>query len=403
MRKVLKILAALAVVIAIGVGLKWNDIRRLHTVNTLFDSDKIVSNFSNMERAFLTRDVGVRSGEPLPRALEPLPQTVELAGQERDLEDFLVETDTTSLMVLRDGVVVAEDYRLGTGPEDQRISWSVAKSFLSALVGRAIARGDIPSVDADVVEFVPDLKGTAYEGASLRNVLNMASGVSFNEDYFDPDSDINRMGREIALGGSLDEFSEGLLELAYAPGEANQYVSIDTHVAGRVLRAATGRDIYSLFREAFDPVGLGPVRYITDGEDEAFVLGGLLMTTEGFAKFGQLFLQEGTWDGQQIIPADWVAESTVISAPPPLGGDAGGRSYGYQWWMLPDQAESGYGDYFANGIYGQSVYVNPALNVVIVKTSADPEFRDLQVSGMSTTVETIRVMRRLAEHYAGSR
>ena len=368
-------------------------LQRLQRVATLFEPDVIVNNFSNMDEVMLTRDVSVGASPDFPVDLAPLPETVRFGAREVGVEDFLTETDTTSLLVLHDGVVKFEDAYLGTSLEDQRVSWSVAKSFLSALVGRAIANGDIPNVDVQVTDYVPELEGTAYDGASLRNVLNMASGVEFDEDYFDPQSDINMMGQEIAMGGSLDGFVSRMTERAFEPGKFNQYVSMDTHVIGQVLRAATGRTIYDLFEEAYAPVGLGPVNYITDGEGEAFVLGGLNMTTRGYAAFGELFRNNGMWEGEQIIPADWVAESTTISAPPPYGNADGARTYGYQWWSLPDQAE--HGDYFANGIYGQTIYVNPSLETVIVKTSADQEFQ-------SATVPTIRVMRQIAEHYANA-
>ena len=366
-------------------------LQRLQRVATLFEPDMIVENFSNMDEVMLTRDMSVGDMPDFPVDLAPLPETVSFAGREVAVEDFLEETDATSFLVLHDGVVKFEEAYQGTSPDDQRISWSVAKSFLSALVGRAIAEGDIPSVDVAVTDYVPELKGTAYDGATLRNVLNMASGVEFDEDYFDPNSDINMMGQEIAMGGSLDGFVGRMTERAFEPGDFNQYVSMDTHVIGQVLRAATGRTIYDLFEEAYAPVGLGPVNYITDGEGEAFVLGGLNMTTRGYAAFGELFRNKGAWEGEQIIPADWVAESTTISAPAPYGNADGARTYGYQWWSLPDQAE--HGDYFANGIYGQTIYVNPELETVIVKTSADQEFQ-------SATVPTIRAMRQIAEHYA---
>jgi len=402
MRKLLVVVGVLIGILVVFAVTKRADIKRLSAVNNLFDEDKIVQNFSNMDKLFLTRDVDVGNVPDYQEFFSPLPEIVTVQGEPRNLKGLLEQTDTTSLLVLNDGVIRHEDYYQGTSQNDQRISWSVAKSFLSALVGRAIRDGDIPNVDVQVTDYVPDLKDTAYDGATLRNVLNMASGVEFDEDYFDPNSDINKMGRILALGGSLDKFSASLSERAYEPGSANQYVSIDTHVIGQVLRAATGRTIYDLFEEAYAPLGLGPVTYMTDGKDEAFVLGGLLMTTRGYATFGQLFLQDGEWNGASIIPADWVAESTKISAPPIYGGGVAERAYGYQWWMLPDQDSSGYGDYFANGIYGQTIYINPALDVVIVKTSADHEFSEMQPSGVSTQVEVIQAMRGIAEYYSVS-
>ena len=399
MRKLLWVVGFLVAALVIFAVVKRDEVKRLAAVNSLFDEDKIVQNFSNMDELFLTREMNVGDMPEFEEDLHPLPEQVEIQGEMRDLQALLEQTDTTSLLVLKDGVIQFEEYYLGTQPEDQRISWSVAKSFLSALVGRAIADGSIPNVDVAVIDYVPELKGSAYEGATLRNVLNMASGVEFNEDYFDPGSDINKMGRVLALGGSLDKFAAGLETRAYEPGAFNQYVSIDTHVIGQVLRSATGRSIYELFEEAYAPINLGPVTYMTDGEDEAFVLGGLLMTTRGYARFGQLFAQDGEWRSEEIIPSDWAEESTQISAPPIYGGGTAERAYGYQWWMLPDQASSGIGDYFANGIYGQTIYMNPRYGVVIVKTSADHEFSQMQPSGVSTQVEVIQAMRGIAAHY----
>ena len=136
---------------------------------------------------------------------------------------------------------------------------------------------------------------------------------------------------------------------------------------------------------------------MTDGEGEPFVLGGLLMTTRGFATFGELFRRGGEWDGVQVIPEAWVAESTPASAPPVYNAAMSDRTYGYQWWTLPDSGEVG--DYFANGIYGQTVYVNPRAGVVIAKTSADREFREAGPSGAAWQIETVEAMRGIAEHY----
>ena len=390
------VLAALLAVLAAVVAFRWEDIARLRAANSLFEPDRIVANFSSMEDAFLTRDLDVGELPDFPVELSPLPDTVVIGGEARDLAEFLRNTDTTSLLILRDGVVVFEDYYLGTEADDQRVSWSVAKSFLSGLVGRAVERGELSLTDT-VEQHVPELADTAYRGVSVRSLLNMASGVQFNEDYFDRGSDINIMGRKLAMGGSLDSYAGTLTEREFEPGEFNQYVSMDTHVLGMVLRAATGRSVSELFEDAYGEVGLGEVGYMTDGEGEPFVLGGLLMTTRGYATFGELFRRGGEWDGVQIIPAAWVAESTPASAPPVYNAAMSDRTYGYQWWSLPDSGEVG--DYFANGIYGQTVYVNPRAGVVVAKTSADREFREAGPSGKAWQIETIEAMRGIAEHY----
>lgn len=390
----LKILGvALLILLVLGVGLflwKGEDIKRLSTVNTLFDADVIVDNFSNMDRAFLTHDLDVPIRDDWEVAEEPLPETVDIAGVDRSTSEVLDELDTTALVIVRDGKIVFEDYYRGTGPDDRRISWSVAKSFMSGLYGQALVSGDIQSIDTEVTTYVPDLKGTAYEGATLRNILNMSSGIRYNEDYLDQSSDINKMGRTIALGGSLDKYTTSLKERQFAPGSDWQYVSMDTHVAAWALRNATGRSLHDLWEETYGPLGFRQQPYyLVDGNDVAFALGGLNLTTRDYAKFGQLFLQLGAWDGQQLIPVNWVRASTVHSAPALSDRGVG---YGFQWWV-PMPAKQ---DYFAVGIYGQYVYVDPKTNIVIAKNAADREFMFPDEVGTHSMNKNIELMRSLA-------
>jgi CubicO group peptidase (beta-lactamase class C family) len=162
------------------------------------------------------------------------------------LEVWIVARQVTALVVLKDPKLAYENYYLGTSPEDLRVSWSVAKSFLSALTGILLDEGAIGSLDDPVVKYAPRLKGSAYDKVSLRNVLQMSSGVVFDEEYLDKNSDINRMGRELSIGGTLDGFAANLQDRFAEPGEVMQYVSIDAHVISMVLRGATGRSIPDL-------------------------------------------------------------------------------------------------------------------------------------------------------------
>jgi CubicO group peptidase (beta-lactamase class C family) len=373
---------ALILVVAIVLGV-WNreEIARLWAVNTLFSEERIVSNFSHMDRAFLT--VAIPRGDG-PVSVLPEGEPAELPAE---VADWIVDRSVTSLLVLQDGQIRYEGYFLGTGAEDRRISWSLAKSFLSALMGTLVADGTIPDLDAPVTRYAPLLQGSAYDGASIRDVLRMSSGVTFDEDYLDYHSDINRMGREIALGGTLDGFAAALTETDRPPGVSWQYVSIDTHVIGMVIRGATGRDIPSLLSERIiEPLGFDSAPYyLTDGEGVAFVLGGLNMTTRDYARFGLLFAQNGVYGGQQILTEDWVAESTAASA----NTAPGQIGYGYQWW-IPVGAEPG--QFLARGIYGQYIYVDQARGVVIATTGADRRFRDPGVQEENT-----RIFRLIAE------
>ncbi|MGB3456330.1 MAG: serine hydrolase [Litorimonas sp.] len=389
--RILFVIAALLFVIAgIGYVLKKDDVDRLMTVNTLFDADRIVGNFSNMDRAFLTRTLDVELRDDLRSNPSPLPETISIDGEDQPVSTILEELDTTALVILRDGEIIHESYYLGTDADDRRISWSVAKSFMSGLYGVALESGAIRSLYDPVTDYIPELAGTAYEGASLRNILNMSSGIRYNEDYLDQASDINKMGRTIALGGSLDDYTTTLTTRQFEPGTDWQYVSMDTHVAAWALRNATGRSIHALWEETYGPLGFRqPPFYLTDGEGVAFALGGLNLTTRDYAKFGQLFLQGGEWNGTQLIPADWVAASTVHTAPALSDRDVG---YGYQWWV-PMPADR---DFFAVGIYGQYVYVDPETNIVIAKNAADREFTQPTSVGPHSMNLNIALFRELA-------
>ncbi len=376
-----RILLAL-ILAAVVVGFwKREELQRLLAVNSLFSEEKIVENFSNMDAAFLTT--------PLSRGDGP---TSELAyGAELELpegmENWIEDRAVTSLLIMKDGKIRFEEYYLGTAPDDRRISWSIAKSYLSALFGILMNEGVIASLDDPVVQYAPKLKGSAYETATIRNVLNMASGVTFDEDYLDFNSDINRMGRVVALGGELDEFAAALQDSFAEPGETWQYVSIDTHVIGMVIRGATGRGVAELLMgKIIGPLGLEhDGYYITDGTGVAFALGGLNFTTRDYARFGQMILQDGKYGENQIVPAGWIADSTAASAPtqPEKIG------YGYQWW-IPVGAHDG--EFMGRGIYGQYLYFDQPKGVLIVTTGADRKFREPGVNE-----NNIEMFRKVAE------
>ncbi|WP_050928246.1 serine hydrolase domain-containing protein [Aestuariivita boseongensis] len=360
---------------------KWEQIKRLHFVVTLFNEGRIVENFSNMDKAFLTVPVPRGDGPvtPLP-AGAPLTPTPEMTA-------WVAEADLTSLLVLHRGEIVHEGYYLGTEADDHRISWSLAKSFMSSLFGILLEEGAIGSIDDPVTQYVPQLAGTAYDGATIRNVLQMTSTVVFDEDYLDQRSDIQRMGRVLALGGLMDDFTASFSETDGTRGERWQYVSLDTHVLGMVIRGATGRPVSELMSEKIiAPLGLeGAPRFISDGAGVAIVLGGILMTTRDYARFGQMIEQDGKWNGQQIVPADWIAESTKASAPTAPGQ----IGYGYQWWVPVEPREK---EFLGRGIYGQYIYIDQERDLVIVTTAADRQFREPGVN-----LANVEMMRKIAD------
>lgn len=364
---------------------KRDELMRLNAVNTLFAKDKIVWNFSNMGELFETADIPIsKAPEPLPSG-EPIPMP-------DDWNDWLARRAVTAVVIVHEGDVVHEAYHLGTKPEDQRISWSVAKSYLSALFGVLVARGDVDNLDDPVTKYAPALIGSAYDGTTIRNVLQMSSGVTFDEDYLDFWSDINKMGRVLALGGSMDGFAAGLSDSFVAPGEKWKYVSIDTHVLSMVLRGATGQSLADLLGEhILDPLGTyGKPTYVTDGYGVAFALGGLNLTTRDYARMGEMFRNDGAFGGRQIVPADWAMESTAPSAKTAPGK----IKYGYQWWIPKDGRD---GEFLARGVYGQYVYIDKQSGVVIAVNGADKQFRD-----DGAFDDSMQMFRRIASGLEGS-
>lgn len=306
-----------------------------------------------------------------------LPTTFESAGETRDTSTFLNQSDTAAFLILQDGAVRFEDYWLTGGRDVQWISWSVAKSFVSALVGIAMDEGHIASIDDIVSDYVPELKGSGYEGVSLRAVLEMSSGVSWNEDYSDPGSDINRFGAAIAGGGSLLEFVSGMAGEC-APRTQCQYNSADTQVLGHMLIAATGRTIADYMQEKlYTPLGMESRGYwLLDRDGVEMTFGGLNLTARDYAKLGELFRLGGSWNGQQLVPADWVTASTTSDADHlaygkvTVGGHVFPFSYGYQWWIPRGDRD----EFSAVGVYNQFIYVDPSRNATVVKLSANRRY-----------------------------
>ncbi|PID36157.1 MAG: 6-aminohexanoate hydrolase [Rhodobacterales bacterium] len=360
-----RIFFALVVIItALGV-FNYDNIRRLLAVNSLFAEDRIADNFISMDSMFFSTpmELGPVRQPPLPEAETPLTMPPGFA-------EWAAERKVSALVALRHGEVVYEEYFHGDA-QDLRISWSVAKSFIATLFGISLANGEIASLDDPVEKYAPKLIGSAYEGATIRNVLNMASGVEFDEDYHDFWSDINKMGRVLAFGGSLDDFAAAIETRIAPPGRQWQYVSIDTHVIGMVLRGATGRTVPDLLADRLlAPIGIQKdPYYLTDGDGVAFVLGGLNLRTRDYARLGQLVLQNGMWNGVQVVPADWIAAMTTASAPTAEGAS----QYGYQWWLPADARP---GEVFGIGVYGQYIWIDRAHDLVIAVNSANRSFSE---------------------------
>ena len=392
MKTLPKIILFALLIIGILVAFNWQKVNQLHSTITLFDEDKIVENFMHMDRIFPAIElISTNSPQPFEDHAQSLPVSYDYGGQQRSTNEFLETTATTALLVLHNDIITHESYYQGTTAEDKRISWSVAKSFLSALFGIAVDRGEISNINAQVTDYVPELIGTGYDGATIKNVLQMSSGVGFNEDYQDFSSDINKFGRMLALGGSLDDFAASLKN-ERTPGTYLHYVSIDTHVLGMVLRKATGQTVADYFTQNLWSK-LHPeadAYFITDSHLEPMVLGGLNMRTRDFARMGKLYKDFGRWNGEQIISEAWVKDSTTPDEdhlrPGKRDSSETTLGYGYQWW-IPENADQ---EFLAIGIYDQFIYVNQRADVVIVKNSAYTNFMDNDFESANETIALFR-------------
>lgn len=358
------------------------NIRQLYHVIKLFDEDRIVQNFVSMDGIFPVVTLE-RSGpvHEFGQAPGELPEHFDYFGEKRSINEWMENTNTLALLVVRGNDIVYEGYFLGTTATDRRISWSMSKSVTSAAFGIAVEEGYIPDLEAPVTDFVPELAGTGYDGVKIKNVLQMSSGVEFNEDYSDYNSDINRFGRTIAMGGSFDGFAASLQSSPdMEQGTHLHYVSIDTHVLGMVLRAATGISIKEFFEEKlWSALGMEQDAYfIADGLGEPMVLGGLNMVTRDYARFAMMMRDNGRMLGRQVVPESWVEASITPDAPHLMPGkrDNSGTDlgYGYQWWLPVPDADS-MKEFMGIGIYGQFMYINRDLDVVIIKNSADLDFQ----------------------------
>ena len=320
-------------------------------------------------------------------------------GVTRPTEDFVNATDTSAILVLKEGEIRFEQYTLTGGPEVQWISWSVAKSFISALIGVAVDEGLISNIEDAIESYVPDLTGSAYEGVRIKDVLQMSSGARWNEDYSDPDSDINRFGAAITGGLGLDEFVAGMVR-ATEPGTLCQYNSADTQALGLLLVNATGRSVTDYMQEKlYEPLGMeSPGYWLLDSKGLEMAFGGLNMTARDFAKMGELFRNGGNWQGQQLVPETWVKASITPDAPHlqngrvMVGGHVLPLGYGYQWWI----PEGERGEFSAIGVYNQFVYVDPACGVVIVKLSANRAYGTSPDEATNREMETIAFLRAVA-------
>jgi CubicO group peptidase (beta-lactamase class C family) len=319
--------------------------------------------FAAMESIFLTRTV--RAGSRSRPLAAGRAFSADAAGGRRatDLDQFVESQKVAGVLVLHDGTVRLERYALTGGPRVRWHSFSIAKSITSTLAGAAMKDGHIRSLDDPVTRYIAGLRGSAYDGVTVRQLLTMTSGVRWNEDYTDLQSDVARMyAAPPDPGFDMTVSYVRKLPREAPPGTKWVYKTSETNLVGVLVAEATRKPLaeylsekiwraYAMERDA---------EWMID--DVGHEQGGccLAMTLRDLARFGQFILDGARVDGVSIVPDTWLTEATRNQVP-----DTGsGSGYGYQWWPRDDGAFEG------RGIYGQTLHIDPARRLVIVINSA---------------------------------
>lgn len=280
----------------------------------------------------------------------------EVDGQRYSLADYLRLFPTAGLLVIKDGSIRYEHYGLGNSEETLWVSFSMSKSVTSLLLGAAVQDGYIRSLDDKVSDYLPLLDNSAYQDVRIRDVLQMASGVAWDEDYVDPQSDVLSYPA-MDVVAMLDFL--GSKPRVAEPGTVFNYNTGETDLVGALLRAAIGNNLAAYLEyKIWQPFGMeADAWWATHGP--AGERGGccLNVTLRDYGRLGLFALNGGVLDdGTAVLPDYWMAESTTPSAAYP--------GYGYLWWLSAD------GSYDARGIYGQGIHLRPEQNLVIVLLSA---------------------------------
>ncbi len=289
-----------------------------------------------------------------------------------DVDAYMKAQRTAGLVIVQDGKIRLEKYGLGFDGNGKWTSFSVAKSFTSTMVGAAIKDGYIKSIEDKVSAYIPDLKGSAYDDVTIRQLLTMTSGVKWNEDYADPNSDVARFNEHKAEPG-MDVTVSYMRKLPReAPaGSKWVYKTGETNLIGVLVSSATKKKLSDYLSEkVWKPYGME--------QDASWLLGStgheisgccLQASTRDFARFGLFIMGGALVDGKSIVPADWLASATTDQ----VKGQGGG--YGYQWWTNPD------GTFAAQGIFGQGIFIDVKRKLVIASNSNWPKATDPDTVG----------------------
>jgi CubicO group peptidase (beta-lactamase class C family) len=272
------------------------------------------------------------------------------------IDSLLAMSNTVGFLVIQHDAILYERYFHKYDRQSPVASFSMAKSFTSALVGIALAQGKIGSVEDKMVDYIPELKDKGFENIKIKHLLQMTSGIHHQENYYNPFAGVAKLYYGRKLHRQIRHIGKEM-----EPGTYFKYKSINTQLLGEIVFRATGRNLSDFMNEnLWSKIGMEypatwSIDQKRDGMEKAF--SSINATALDFAKFGRLYLKGGNWEGEQVIPAEWVRKSTELDT-----DDGAVWYYQYQWW-LPSKE----GDFMANGHLGQYIYVNPKKDLIIVR------------------------------------
>lgn len=275
---------------------------------SLFSENCRFENFRNFDRFGPMIEIPASAPSALPEDFRTIDFSADYLGDTLTLSKFLENTSTSGFLVIVDGKVIDERYFHGNRPGAPNAGFSMTKSLVSALVGAAIADGYIKSVDEPIKDYIPELRSATFDGVTIKHVLQMSSGVKFNEDYSDPGSDINKMSQMVQNMTYIDYINT--LERQHEPGSFNHYASINTHILGVVVAKATSKKLSTYLHEKiWQPMGMEHnAQWMLDAQGNELPMGGLAISLHDWARLGLLYANGGRWGDKQILPASWIKE-----------------------------------------------------------------------------------------------
>ncbi len=413
------IAAVCIAVIAGGIWFCFGDkIALIYTSLNSFKDENLAHTFQHTPEIQPTVKIG-KSDVPFQFSKEEdveLAAEFQFAGQRYGTEQFIKDTKTSAMLVIKDDTIKYERYFFGGDETTVFASNSMGKSFVSALMGIAISEGHIESVEDVLGKYIPEFVGTELEDIPIKACLQMASGIDFDED-----TDMSGFSLRTLLGTPAMKViaKYGVQEAPYtyrrylsinteilgqiiknatgqglgtllgtpamkviakygvqeAPYTYRRYLSINTEILGQIIKNATGQGLGAYMEEKlWKRIGAEQDAYWTLSNGTELANGGLSISLRDYARFARLYLHEGVYDGEQVLSKDWIRDSMDIRADyskPGANHDGyNAIGYGYQWWV----PEGDRGEFMAIGVYGQFLYVDPIERVIIVKVDADPDF-----------------------------